>query len=40
MLHYIRDKKKPGEKLKFSIIRDGEVLDVDVKLMDSADFKQ
>lgn len=39
-LNNIRDKKKPGEKLKFSIIRDGEVLDIDVKLMDSADFKQ
>lgn len=39
-LNEIRDKKKPGETLKFTIMRDGELFDVDVKLMESADFKQ
>lgn len=39
-LNEIRDKKKPGEKLKFSIFRDGESLELDIVLMDSADFQE
>lgn len=34
-LNEIRDTKKPGEKLKFSIMRDGEMMDIDVTLMES-----
>ena len=39
-LNEIRDTKKPGEYLKFKIMRDGEMLDINVKLMDSAEFQQ
>ncbi len=39
-LNDIRDSKKPGESLKFTIIRDGEVKEIDVKLVDSAEFQQ
>ncbi len=39
-LNEIRDTKKPGDSLKFKIMRDGEMLDIDVKLMDSADLQQ
>ncbi|MBP3359434.1 MAG: trypsin-like peptidase domain-containing protein [Clostridia bacterium] len=39
-LNEIRDQKKPGDTLKFTIMRDGELFDIDVKLMESADFKQ
>ena len=39
-LNEIRDKKKPGDKLKFTIMRDGELLEVDVTLMESSDYQQ
>lgn len=39
-LNEIRDTKKPGDSLKFKIMRDGEMLDIDVKLIDSADIQQ
>lgn len=39
-LNEIRDKKKPGDTLKFSIMRDGEMMDVDVVLMESNDYKE
>ena len=38
-LNDIRDTKKPGDGLKFTIIRDGEVKDINVKLMDSAELQ-
>lgn len=38
-LNDIRDTKKPGDSLEFSIIRDGEAIELKVKLMDSADFQ-
>ena len=31
-INEIRDKKKPGEILKFTIMRDGEILDINVEL--------
>ena len=31
-INEIRDKKKPGDVLKFTIMRDGEIIDVDVEL--------
>ncbi|MBQ7974586.1 MAG: trypsin-like peptidase domain-containing protein [Clostridia bacterium] len=39
-LNEIRDKKKPGDKLKFSIFRDGESIELNIELMDSADFQE
>lgn len=33
----IRDKKKPGEHLKFKILRDGETKEIDVRLTENAD---
>lgn len=36
-LNKIRDTKKPGDTLKFTIMRDGELKDVDVKLSESKD---
>ena len=39
-LNEIRDTKKPGDSLKFKIMRDGEMIDIDVKLMDSAELQQ
>ncbi len=33
----IRDKKKPGEYLKFKILRDGETKEIDVRLTENAD---
>ncbi len=39
-LNEIRDTKKPGDTLKFKIMRDGEMLDISVKLKDSAEFQQ
>jgi len=34
-LNTLRDKKKPGDIMKFTIIRDGEILEVDVKLTEN-----
>ena len=39
-LNNIRDTKKPGDYLEFSIVRDGEVMKVKVRLIDSADVQQ
>lgn len=36
-INSIRDTKKPGETLKFTIMRDGEMFDVNVKLSESKD---
>ena len=38
-LNDIRDTKKPGDTLKLTIIRDGDVKEINVKLMDSADLE-
>lgn len=36
----IRDKKKPGDTLKFKILRDGETKEIDVKLIEDSSAKQ
>jgi len=39
-LNDIRDRKKAGEYLKFKIMRDGNLMEVSVKLMDSAEYSK
>ena len=39
-LNDIRDTKKPGDKLRFKIIRDGQVMELDVELVESSQVKQ
>lgn len=36
----IRDKKKPGDTLKFKVLRDGETMDIDVKLTEDSSSKK
>lgn len=38
-INEIRDKKKPGESLKFTIMRDGEILEIDVVLTEDSSNK-
>ncbi|MCH5213240.1 MAG: trypsin-like peptidase domain-containing protein [Oscillospiraceae bacterium] len=39
-INEIRDKKKPGDTLKFKVMRDGETMEIDVKLIEDVSAKK